>query len=82
MAKNTKTTSKTIASQASKILNNPSSSATAKSLAASALSQTNKGNQTSSTMEDMATKVLTSQKYSDSTKKMAGSVLSQSNKNR
>ena len=82
MAKNVKTTSNTVASQASKILNNPSSSATAKSLAASALSQTNKGNQTGSKMEDVAAKVLTSPKYSDSTKKLAGSVLSQSNKKR
>lgn len=82
MTKNTKTTSNTVASQASKILTNPSSSATAKSLAASALSQTNKGNQTGSKMEDVAAKVLTSPKYSDSTKKMAGSVLSQSNKKR
>ena len=82
MAKNLKTTSSKVASNASKILTNPNSSAIAKRLAASALSQKSKGNQTGSEMEDVASKVLDSNKYSKSTKQMAGSVLSQSNKKR
>ncbi|MBO0949216.1 hypothetical protein [Fibrella forsythiae] len=82
MAKNSKTTSSGIASQAAKTLNNPSASATAKKLAGFALSQTNKGKQTGSDMETIASKVLKSTKYSDETKDLAASVLSQSNRNR
>lgn len=82
MSKNKKTTSSKVATKASEILRDPSSSATAKSLAASALSQRTKGNQTGSEMEDKAAKVLSSTKYSDGTKEMAASVLSQANKER
>lgn len=82
MSKNTKTTSPKVASDAAKILSNPNSSAIAKQLAGSALSQTNKGNQTGGKMETVASKVLQSDKYSDSTKDLAASVLSQSNKER
>ena len=82
MAKNTKQTSGKIASQASKTLRNPKSSATAKSLAASALAQSGTGKQTGKKMETKASKVVTGKGYSKSTKKLAGSVLSQSNKAR
>jgi hypothetical protein len=79
---NKKTTSPSIASLAAKVLADDQSSATAKKLAGSALSQVNKGNQTGSTMEDLAAKVLSSEKYSDETHKLAATVLSQSNKER
>ncbi|MET3125479.1 hypothetical protein ABID42_000567 [Arcicella rosea] len=82
MAKNTKSTSSSIASKASEILTNPNSSAIAKSLAGSALSQANTGNQTGAKMESTASKVLQSEKYSEITKELAASVLSQSNKDR
>jgi hypothetical protein len=77
-----KKTSAGVAALASKVLTNSNSSATAKQLAGSALSQVNKGNQTGSKMEDVAAKVLDSPKYSDTTKTLAGSVLSQSIKDR
>lgn len=79
---NNKKTSKPIASLASEILRNPSSSATAKTLAGSALSQVNKNNQTGSQLESIASKVLESTKYNEQTKSLAGSILSQSDKKR
>ncbi|NMR33213.1 hypothetical protein HIO71_03210 [Chryseobacterium aquaticum] len=82
MAKNSKTTSKTIASLASKTLQNPNASNIAKELAGSALSQVNKGNQTEADLENKASKVLSSDKYSEETKQLAASILSQSNKER
>ncbi len=80
--KNTKKTSKQIASLAAKILNDKNASKIAKELAGSALSQKQKNNQTGTKMEDKASQVLGSNKYSEETKKLAASVLSQSNKNR
>ena len=82
MSTNKKVTSQKVSSLAGKILHSNSASQTAKSLAASALSQRQKGNQTGSQMEDLASKVLSSSKYSHKTKVIAGSVLSQSNKDR
>lgn len=82
MSANKKKTSADVASKASDILRDPNASATAKSLAASAMSQRNKSHQTGAEMEDKASKVLKSDKYSDATKEMAASVLSQSNKER
>lgn len=82
MSYNKKTTSGKIASLASKVLTDDTSSATAKKLAGSALSQVNKGNQTGSDMEDLASKVLSSDKYSKETHQLAASVLSQSNQER
>ena len=82
MAQNTKKTSPKVASQAGAVLNDPSTSAIAKSLAASALSQTGNRKQTGADMEDKASKVLNSSKYSKATKTLAGTVLSQSNKAR
>ena len=82
MTKNKKQTSKDVASNASKILSDPNSSKTAKSLAASALSQFKTKNQTGAEIEELASTVLRSPKYSDETKELAGSVLTQSNKER
>jgi hypothetical protein len=79
---NSKKTSKEIASLASDILRDPNSSATAKTLAGSALSQVNKGNQTGSNLENLASTVLGSTKYNQDTKSLAGSIVSQSDKKR
>jgi hypothetical protein len=82
MASNGKRTSGGMASKAGSILGNPNASATAKSLAGSALAQAGTAKQTGARMEDRASQVLSSPKYSASTKALAGSVLSQSNKKR
>ena len=82
MAKNSKQTSPKMAAKAAKTLQNPSASATAKSLAASVLSQSGTGKQTGAKMEDKAARVLASNKYSAETRQLAGSVVSQSNKER
>ncbi len=82
MAKNTKKTSSSVASDAARTLQDPNASAIAKSLAASALAQSGNTKQTGAAMEDKASQVLSSEKYSDATKRLAGSVLSQSNKPR
>ena len=82
MSTNRKVTSKKVSSTASRILRSNSTSQTAKSLAASALAQRQKGCQTGSQMEDLASKVLSSSKYSRETKTIAGSVLAQANKER
>lgn len=79
---NKKTTSNKIASLASQVLTDNNSSEIAKSLAGSALSQVNKGNQTGKELENLASQVLQSNKYSDTTKELAGSILSQSDKKR
>jgi hypothetical protein len=79
---NSKATSSSVASEAARILKNSTASATAKSLAGSALSQRSSTNQTCASMEDLASKVLNSPKYSQETKTLAGSILSQSNKQR
>ncbi|AFV03487.1 hypothetical protein UNSWDHB_312 [Dehalobacter sp. UNSWDHB] len=79
---NPKSTSKSMASKAAKILANPEASDIQKTLAGSVLSQIAKDNQTSSKMEDIASKVLQSSKYNDLTKSLAGSVLSQAEKER
>jgi hypothetical protein len=63
-------------------LNDPKSSKTAKSLAASVLAQTNTDKQTGAKLEDLASKVIQSPKYGDDAKTLAASVLSQSNKER
>ncbi len=79
---NKKITSEKIASLASDVLKDKNASDAAKSLAGSALSQVNKGNQTGSKLEDLAAVVLHSPKYRKEKKELAGSVLSQSNKKR
>lgn len=82
MSKNTKATSKHVASKAAKILTDANASQTAKKLAASALSQKDRSKQTGAELEDLASKVLKSTKYNSDTKELAASVLSQSNKAR
>ncbi len=79
---NKKQTSDEIASVASQVLRDKNSSKIAKSLAASALSQTNTSNQTGGDMETKASNVLKSDKYNDMTQSLAASILSQSNKER
>ena len=79
---NKKQTSDKVASLASKTLRDSNSSKIAKSLAASALSQSDTKRETGKKMETTASKVLQSDKYSADTKKLAASVLSQSNKKR
>lgn len=82
MSSNTNKTSPTVAAQAAATLRDPNASATAKSLAGSALAQSGTAKQTGADMEDKAAKVLASPKYSENTKSLAGSVLSQANKTR
>lgn len=77
---NKKSTSSSVASTASRMLSNPNASVKSKSIAASALSQVNKGKQTSKTLETLASKMLDNPNSSTATKKIAASVLSQSNK--
>jgi len=79
---NKKKSSGKIASLASTTLTNNQSSATAKKLAGSVLSQTKSKNQTGAKMEEFASSVLQSSKYNSDTKSLAGSVLSQANKKR
>ncbi|HFR4115135.1 TPA: hypothetical protein ACQ31I_002822 [Yersinia enterocolitica] len=82
MSKNTKKTSASVASLAAQILKDPNASAIEKSLAGSALSQTNTDNQTGAHMEDVAAQVLAEPKSSKLAKTLAGSVLAQANKQR
>lgn len=82
MGKNSKKTSPKIASKAAAVLHDRGASNIAKSLAASALSQSSSGKQTGAAMEDKASRVLSSDRYSEATKELAASVLSQSNKER
>jgi hypothetical protein len=63
-------------------LHDPKASAIAKSLAASALSQTHTKNQTGAQMEHKASLVLHSDKYSKDTRTLAASVVAQANKER
>ena len=78
---NSKKTSSSVASQASRALRSSSTSKIQRQLAGSALSQAKSGHQTGKKMEGVAA-ALNSPKYSSTTKTLAGSVLSQSNKNR
>ncbi len=82
MNQNKKVTGKRIGKLASEILRNDNSSATQKSLAASALSQISSSKQTGKAMEEKASKVLKSDKYNNTTKSLAASILSQANKKR
>ena len=79
---NRKTTSPSVGSQAARVLQSSTTSATAKTLAASALSQRSSSHQTGANVEDLASRVLDSPKYNAETKSLAGSVLSQANKQR
>lgn len=75
---NKKNTSPKVAHLAAETLNSNNSSATAKTLAGSALSQVQKGFQPSSAIQTLAGNVLESSKYSKETKSLAASILSQS----
>ena len=77
---NSKKTSSSVASQASRALRSSSTSKIQRQLAGSALSQAKSGHQTGKKMEGVAS--LNSPKYSSTTKTLAGSVLSQSDKKR
>lgn len=79
---NSKKTSSSVASQASRALRSSSTSKIQRQLAGSAFSQAKSGHQTGKKMEGVASAALNSPKYSSTTKTLAGSVLSQSNKNR
>lgn len=80
--RNNKRTGKSVSKLASQTLRDNSASKTAKSLAASALSQSSSPNQTGKEIESLASNVLNSSKYNSTTKKLAASILSQSNKSR
>ena len=80
--KNAKQSSKTIASQASKVLKDNSSSKIAKQFAGSIMSQSNTKKETGAAMETKASNAMKSDKYNDLTKSMAASLLSQSNTKR
>ncbi|CAH2794300.1 MAG: hypothetical protein CBHOC_3006 [uncultured Caballeronia sp.] len=85
MTENKKQTSKKVAHLAAETLQNPKASGIAKSLAASALSQSQSHTtrkQTGAELEYKASEVLHSPKYSKETKALAASVLAQSNKER
>lgn len=82
MAINTKQTSERVAALAAQTLQSNSASKTAKSLAASALSQRNAAHQTGGAIEKLASTVLQSAKFAEATKELAGSVLSQANRAR
>ncbi|MBW5832011.1 hypothetical protein ACVST5_02500 [Yersinia enterocolitica] len=82
MSRNNKKTSASVAAQAAKILKDPNASPLEKSLAGSALSQSNTDNQTGVHMEDVAAQVLAKPESSEKAKTLAGSVLAQANKKR
>lgn len=82
MPNNKKQTSRKVASLAASVLGDEGSSAVAKRLAASALSQRAGDKQTGVQMEDVASKVLNSPKFNGLTKQLAASVLAQANKER
>lgn len=67
MTKNSKQTTGRIGSLASHTLQSNNASKTAKSLAASALSQRKSTNQTGAAIESLASNVLRSEKYADAT---------------
>ncbi|MFD3231710.1 hypothetical protein [Rahnella aceris] len=79
---NSKQTSKAVAAQAAKTLNDPNASAIQRSLAGSALSQSKTGKETGKAMEAKAATALENPRSSALTRQLAGSVVSQSDKNR
>ncbi|WP_429169605.1 hypothetical protein [Aeromonas rivipollensis] len=80
---NKKQTSSPVATKAAQTLNNPNASKIQKSLAASALAQSNTNKQPSAAMEAKAGAALQSDKYNATTKTFAGSIVAQSdNKNK
>lgn len=79
---NTKKTSADISKLASEIMRNQDSTAEEKSLAASAMAQTNTDKQTSKAMETLASKIMKNANSSKSAKSLAASIVSQANKSR
>jgi hypothetical protein len=82
MSVNTKQTSKIVATLASHTLHDPKASATAKTLAGSAVSQAHSLNQTGARVEHLAGQVLQSDKYAKNTKTLVASLVAQSTKDR
>jgi hypothetical protein len=82
MSKNTKQTSQGVSSLAARTLHDPQTSALARSLAASVLSQSGTDKQTGATMEDVAARALADGRTASDTKTLAASVLAQANKAR
>ena len=82
MADNKKTTSQKVAHIAAQILDNKNSSAIAKKLAGSAMSQREMSKQTGAKMEKIASAALQDGRLAKDTKTVAASVLSQANKAR
>jgi hypothetical protein len=82
MYKNRKQTSSRLASEASKVLRNPKSTAKQKSLAGSVLSQSNTSKQTGKRMETVASKTVFGKGTDPVSRRLAGSAMSQSNKKR
>jgi len=80
--RNTKQTSGDVGKLAAQTLRDPQASAIAKSLAASALSQSSNTRQTGAAMEAKASRALANERSSDTTKTLAATVVSQSNKGR
>ncbi len=79
---NEKTTSKDMASKASKVLRDPKSSKEARSLAASVLSQRDPAKQTGSKMEDLARKLFAAKDTPEEVRSLAASAMSQANRER
>lgn len=82
MSRNKKETSNKIAKSAAQTLRDSNASKLQKSLAGSALAQTNTNKQTGKQMEAKASRALKNPKSAEKTKQLAGSVVSQSNRKR
>ncbi|ABZ74901.1 conserved hypothetical protein [Shewanella halifaxensis HAW-EB4] len=82
MAKNSKRTTKQLASTAAKFLSDANSSKIKKHLSGSVLAQSRTTKQTGKKMESELSAILKSSKYDKDTKMLAASLLSQSNSSR
>ncbi|TPG74662.1 hypothetical protein [Pseudomonas arsenicoxydans] len=82
MSKNSKKSSPGVSSLASKVLRDSQSSAIAKSLAASVISQADPDKQTGAGMEAKASQALQDKRSSETTRTLAASVVSQSSNDR
>jgi hypothetical protein len=77
MSKNEKHTSPSVATVASEVLRDQNASEIARSLAASALAQVQKGSETSPEMAARAARALEDGRSSETTKRIAATVVSQ-----
>ncbi|WLI11674.1 MULTISPECIES: hypothetical protein [Pseudomonas] len=82
MSKNSKKSSPRVSSLASKVLRDKESSAIAKSLAASVISQAGSDKQSGAKMETKASQALQDKRLSKTTRTLAASVVSQSSNER